>query len=83
MDLSAGEKAIKEYLESEKLPCTENVPRTLYLAVNVFLKDLIRRVDHGQGELSPRDIADVIEEVPEYDFLKQLIPQITGSSQAE
>lgn len=81
MELSAAEKAVKEYFESRGIECTENVPRVVLTAVNLFIDDLVQRTGVDSPEnVTPDNIVEVINETPELSFLKQLIPQIKSES---
>ena len=78
MEPTPSEQVIKKYLESQEIQCSENVPRVLLTALSLFLDDMLERTGvDDPANLTPEDIARVIQETPEYRFLTQLIPQIT------
>ena len=70
---------IKQCVESENknITCSENTPRLLGHIVELFLEDIIKRTQRNNtADITPQDIANVIESTPEYSFLKQIIPEI-------
>ena len=70
---------IKQCVEGEdkSFTCTENTPRVIGHIIELFLEDIIRRIQRDNvSEITPQDVANVIENTPEYNFLKPIIPEI-------
>lgn len=71
---------IRKYIErgNKKYTCRTNVPEKIVISIQLLFNTLIDQIGKAANAVTPQDIVDLINDVPEYDFLKPLIPSING-----
>jgi hypothetical protein len=52
-------------------PCSEAMPRLMIALLDLFIDDLkARSTAHQGGAILPRDVAVVVQSIPEYEFAR-------------
>lgn len=80
MEKSAKLDEIKNYIEGsdQKHECTVSIPKYVSITVETFLNDLLSKTQKDASQITPKDIAEIIENTPEYKFLLPVAEKISN-----
>lgn len=78
MSDSVNLEEIKNYIEgpSHEHPCTISVPKYVSITIEVFLNEILQRIQKEPSQITPQDIVELIKNIPEYKFLLPVIEKI-------
>lgn len=77
MEDKASEAALRAFISEGELDVTEHVPRILISAAESFIRSLVNNSD--PQEMTPEDVAQSINDIPEYSFLRHAVTEIVGN----
>ena len=76
MQRTETERHVYNFLEANGVEVSDTAPRAILSAVNMLFDRVIGLTGKPTGDITPKDLTDVLENEPELVFLKQIIPCI-------
>ena len=79
MEDKASEAALRAFMNENELDVTEHVPRILMSAAEIFIRSLVNHGGLDSEQIKPEDVAQSINDISEYSFLRNSVDQIVGN----
>lgn len=76
MQRTETERRVGEFLESNGFDVSDTAPRAVLSAINMLFDKMISQTEKSVEEIAPEDFVEVINNNPNFNFLKQIIPSI-------